>query len=91
MPLYLFENLKDHRVFLAQSVLPMSESIRYRTYTINFSLKEDPVSEKGNWINGKTDGVDWVDQGAPKGTNYNCELKNFAATDDKTRIPDLNY
>lgn len=29
------------------------------TYTTNFPLKEDPVSEGGRWISGKTVGVDW--------------------------------
>lgn len=29
------------------------------TYTTNFPLKEDPISEGGRWIGGKTAGVDW--------------------------------
>jgi hypothetical protein len=31
------------------------------TYTTNFPLTENPVSEGGNWINGLTNGIDWSD------------------------------
>jgi hypothetical protein len=30
-----------------------------RTYTTNFPLTENPLSEGGNWINGQTAGLDW--------------------------------
>ena len=30
-----------------------------RSYSTNFPLSENPISEGGNWINGKTTGVDW--------------------------------
>ena len=30
-----------------------------RTYTTNFPLTENPMSEGGNWINGQTAGLDW--------------------------------
>jgi hypothetical protein len=29
------------------------------TYTTNFPLTENPISEGGKWINGKTVGLDW--------------------------------
>jgi hypothetical protein len=32
-----------------------------RTYTTNFPLAENPISEWGNWIGGKTVGLDWSD------------------------------
>ena len=31
------------------------------TYTTNFPLTENPISEGGNWINGLTNGIDWSD------------------------------
>ena len=31
------------------------------TYTTNFSRTENPISESGNWTNGKADGLDWFD------------------------------
>ena len=30
------------------------------TYTTNFPLTENPISEGGKWINGKTVGIDWA-------------------------------
>src|SRR5215469_13635132 len=30
-------------------------------YTTNFPIAEDPISEGGKWINGKTIGLDWSD------------------------------
>jgi hypothetical protein len=32
-----------------------------RSYSTQFELDEDPISEGGMWINGRTDGIDWVD------------------------------
>jgi hypothetical protein len=32
-----------------------------RSYSTRFQVDEDPISEGGIWINGKTDGVDWAD------------------------------
>lgn len=32
-----------------------------QTYTTNFSTPQNPLSESGRWINGKTDGIDWSD------------------------------
>src|SRR5262245_29798940 len=31
------------------------------TYTTNFPLTENPISEGGDWINGLTNGIDWAD------------------------------
>jgi hypothetical protein len=30
-----------------------------RTYSTSFPLAESPISEKGNWINGSKEGLDW--------------------------------
>jgi hypothetical protein len=30
-----------------------------RTYTTNFALTENSISEGNNWLNGRTDGLDW--------------------------------
>jgi hypothetical protein len=32
-----------------------------RSYRTRFQLTEDPISEGGLWINGKTEGIDWAD------------------------------
>ncbi len=37
------------------------------TYTTDFPLKEDPISEAGRWIGGKTVGIDWGDVATTRG------------------------
>ncbi len=32
-----------------------------RSYSTRFEHDEDPISEGGMWINGQTDGIDWID------------------------------
>jgi hypothetical protein len=32
-----------------------------RSYSTDFPLKESPISEAGMWLNGRTDGIDWID------------------------------
>ena len=38
-----------------------------RTYTTNFPNTENPISEGGIWINGKTNGMDWSDVSSASG------------------------
>lgn len=55
------------------------------TYTTDFHNPENPISEGGNWINGKTNGLDWSDvqtipglttPGLAIGTQVGNELNN---------------
>ena len=32
-----------------------------QTHATNFPLTENPISENGHWINGKSVGIDWTD------------------------------
>jgi hypothetical protein len=41
------------------NVLPPAPPQAHRTYTTNFSLTEDPISEGDHWIGGRTVGLDW--------------------------------
>jgi MYXO-CTERM domain-containing protein len=41
-----------------------------RTYTTNFPLTENPISEGGNWINGATTGLDWGDVSTTPGQTH---------------------
>jgi hypothetical protein len=41
-----------------------------RSYRTTFPLDEDPISEGGMWINGGTDGIEWVDIMTRKGVVY---------------------
>jgi hypothetical protein len=39
----------------------MTERVPVRSYSTRFEHDEDPISENGMWINGQTDGIDWID------------------------------
>lgn len=55
-----------------------------RTYSTNFPFSEDPLSERGSWINGGTIGIDWKDFATMAGMAYG---KPDAVTyDDGTAI-----
>ena len=43
---------------LVLAFVPLHEAAA-RTYTTNFPLTENPISEAGNWINGGSVGLDW--------------------------------
>jgi hypothetical protein len=45
-----------------------------RTYTTNFALTEDTISEGGNWTNGKTDGIDWSNVRTTKGLAFGTQV-----------------
>ena len=47
---------------------------KHRTYTTNFLLTEDPISEVGKWTNGKTDGLDWSDVRTTKGLAFGTQV-----------------
>lgn len=47
-----------------------SKSPSVRSYSTDFPLNEDPISEGGNWINGGTDGIDWYDVITRNGVAY---------------------
>ncbi len=54
------------------------------TYFSSFNLKENPISEGGRWINGKTVGLDWTDvktvDGVARGNpNYPDGLRDATA------------
>src|SRR3989304_7130888 len=55
-----------------------------RTYTTNFPLSEDPISEGGNWINGGTTGLDWKNFVTTSGLAYG--KPNTVSYDDGTAI-----
>jgi hypothetical protein len=45
----------------ANAAIPVAVHPHFNTYTTNFPLKENPISEGGHWISGKTVGIDWGD------------------------------
>jgi chitodextrinase len=48
-------------------------NVSLRPYSTNFLLKESPISEGGNWINGKADGIDWSDVQTVPGLAYGTQ------------------
>ena len=50
------------KTFLLLTILIVSlfrSGVTGRTYSTNFPHSESPISEKGNWINGSKEGLDW--------------------------------
>lgn len=45
-----------------------------RTYATRFPLTENPISEGGNWINGKKDALDWTDVRTTPGFAFGTEI-----------------
>lgn len=55
------------------------------TYTTNFSLTENPISEKGKWINGKAVGLDWANVRTSPGLAYGTQTESIQY-DDSTAV-----
>ena len=47
-------------LLLYLALLSSTEAVA-KTYTTNFPLMENPISEGGNWVNGQAVGLDWTD------------------------------
>lgn len=56
-----------------------------RTYTTNFPLTGNPISEDGNWINGKTIGFDSADVSTTPGFAFGCQ-SGSNGYDDSTAL-----
>ena len=48
----------------------MTDRVPVRSYSTDFPLDEDPISEDGMWVNGKADGIDWTDVVTKGGVVY---------------------
>jgi hypothetical protein len=46
-----------------------------RSYRTRFQLTEEPISEEGMWINGKTNGIDWADVVTEQGRAHGGRVK----------------
>ena len=55
------------------------------SYTTNFVLAENPISEGGKWINGKTTGLDWANLRTTPGLVFGTET-DTVNYDDSTAI-----
>jgi len=61
-----------------------------RTYSTNFPLTENPVSEGGNWINGETAGLDWSNVQTNGGIAFGTE-SGSGGYDDSTAVLSGNW
>ena len=41
--------------------IPRPTTAPVRAYRTDFPLAENPISEGGAWLNGRKDGIDWID------------------------------
>ena len=57
----------------------------HRTYATMFPLSENPISEGGNWENGKAVGIDWADVGTAHGHVFGLE-SGSTGYDDATAL-----
>jgi hypothetical protein len=47
-----------------------ANAVPVRSYSTRFEIDEDPISDGGTWINGRKDGIDWIDVIAKHGVAY---------------------
>jgi hypothetical protein len=60
-----------HKLFFLTALLfGLGVTVFARTYSTNFLLAENPISEGGNWLNGHTDGKDWGDVSTTPGFTH---------------------
>ncbi len=52
------------------TVPPISRAKPVRSYSTRFQTDETPISERGIWLNGKKDGIDWTDIVSRNGVAY---------------------
>jgi hypothetical protein len=56
------------------------------TYTTNFPLTENPISEGGHWINGLTNGIDWSDVQTMTGKAFGTQTRGNEYFADSTAL-----
>jgi hypothetical protein len=65
--------------------LAAASTAQARTYSTNLPLAENPVSESGNWTNGKANGLDWSDAKTAGSLAFGTE-SGSGGYDDSTAI-----
>jgi hypothetical protein len=56
------------------------------TYTTNFPLAENPISEGGRWINGQSVGLDWKNVRTTPGLAFGADTSGNASFNDPTAL-----
>ena len=60
-----------------------------RSYSTDFELDENPISEGGMWINGRKDGIDWIDVISKNGEGYG-EVSRMAVAEKRIEQGNLD-
>ena len=60
-----------------------------RSYSTEFELDENPISEGGMWINGRKDGIDWIDVISKNGEGYG-EVSRMAVAEKRIEQGNLD-
>jgi hypothetical protein len=55
------------------AIRPAASAGTHGTYTTNFPLTENPISEGGNWLNGQVAGIEWADIRTTPGLAFGTE------------------
>jgi hypothetical protein len=71
--------------FVYLSFTSVPHALATTTYTTKFSLTENPISESGKWINGKTVGLDWANVRTTPGLAFGTET-DTVKYDDSTAV-----
>ena len=69
-------NIRQAKSFIVSLVLfaLLGGTSYARTYTTTFGTNENPISEGGNWINGKANGRDWTNVATGNGMAYGLDF-----------------
>jgi hypothetical protein len=71
--------------FIHLSSLLFAPNVSAATYSTTFDGAENPISEGGMWVNGKTHGVDWADCATTGGYAYGLQ-SGQTGFDDSTAL-----
>lgn len=63
-----------------------SEADAGQSYTTNFPLAENPISENGHWLDGKKDGADWADVRTTPALAHGTVVSSGPPYDDSTAV-----
>ena len=70
----------------AQGQVPGAPDRSPRVYATSFSADEVPVSEQGQWVNGRAVGLDWKDVSTRSGVAFGADASGHPHYDDPTAI-----
>ena len=76
---------RPHGVTLNWQLPPPASKGTHGSYTTSFAVAENPISEGGNWINGKAVGFDWSDIATTSGLAHGTE-SGTKGYDDSTAL-----